>query len=265
MPDNNGIFTLVPSYFATPGTTIRTEQHNPVLEDIANALTNRLPRDGSAPMLGNLPMNNRRITGLAAAVNAGDAPRLDQVTKYSAFLNSASALSMAANEFIYASASGTAAKATITPFARGILDDADAASVRATIGLQAGSMAAAADQTEWNAGTSIIERIISAAKLTARLVAFRNANSIGWGQSWQNPGRSANTSYQNNTTRPIMVAVQIMENVNFQVSNNGSAWITISSGGGADPARPWGDASAIIPVGGYYRVTGSFGRWAELR
>ena len=160
MPRSNGIFSLIASYFATPGTTIRTEQHNPVLEDIANALTGSLPRDGSAPMLANLPMNNRRITGLAAATASSDAPRLDQVTKYSAFLNSTSALSLAANEFVYASASGTAAKATITPFARGILDDADAATMRVTLGVpstgvataSANGLMSAADKTKLDNG-----------------------------------------------------------------------------------------------------------------
>lgn len=79
MPRSSGIFTLIASYFATPGQTIRTEQHNPVLEDIASALTASVARDGTSPMLGNLPMNGRRITGLGAGVNDDDAVRLDQV------------------------------------------------------------------------------------------------------------------------------------------------------------------------------------------
>lgn len=80
MPRNgSGIFTLVASYFATAGQTIRTEQHNPPLEDIATALTNSLPRDGQGAMTGNLPMGGRKITNLAAGTAASDAARIDQL------------------------------------------------------------------------------------------------------------------------------------------------------------------------------------------
>lgn len=79
MPRVSGTYSLPPSYRATAGQTIRTSQHNPVLEDIAQALTGSLPRDGSAAMSGNLPMNDRRITNLGAATAASDAVRLDQI------------------------------------------------------------------------------------------------------------------------------------------------------------------------------------------
>lgn len=48
--DSNGNFTLVDGYLAVAGQTILPSQHNPPLEDIAQGLTNSLPRDGSAPM-----------------------------------------------------------------------------------------------------------------------------------------------------------------------------------------------------------------------
>ena len=80
MPRSGGIFTLVPGYFAVDGTTIEVSQHNPPLEDIAQALTDSLPRDGSAPMTGNLAMGSNKITNLAAATNPADAVRFDQLT-----------------------------------------------------------------------------------------------------------------------------------------------------------------------------------------
>ena len=80
MPRTLGIFSLVPSYLATSGATIKTEQHNPPLEDIAQALTDSLPRDGSAPMTGALAMGSNKITGLATGTNAGDAVRFDQIS-----------------------------------------------------------------------------------------------------------------------------------------------------------------------------------------
>ena len=79
MPRSGGIFTLVPGYFATDGTTIEVSQHNPPFEDVAQALTDSLPRDGSAPMTGNLAMGSNKITGLAAATLASDAVRFDQI------------------------------------------------------------------------------------------------------------------------------------------------------------------------------------------
>jgi hypothetical protein len=135
MPDVAGVFTLVPSYFAVEGATIEVANHNPVLEDIATALTNRLSRNGSAPMTGNLNAGSNKITSLAAATNPGDAARFDQ-TVFSAFLSSASALSLLANEMIYASGVNVAAKTVITAFARSLLDDVDAAAARVTIDAQ---------------------------------------------------------------------------------------------------------------------------------
>ena len=82
MPRSGGIYTLPPGYFATDGTTIEVSQHNPPFEDVAQALTDSLPRDGSAPMTGNLAMGSNKITNLAAATNAGDAVRLDQLPTF---------------------------------------------------------------------------------------------------------------------------------------------------------------------------------------
>lgn len=75
----SGIYTLPPSYLAVSGETIEPEQHNPPLEDIAQALTDSLPRSGVAPMTGNLQMGANKITNLAAGTDAGDAVRRDQV------------------------------------------------------------------------------------------------------------------------------------------------------------------------------------------
>lgn len=80
MPRVGGVYSLPPGYFATDGTTIVVSQHNPPLEDIAQALTDSLPRDGSAPMTGSLNMGTKKITNLAAATNPADAVRFDQIS-----------------------------------------------------------------------------------------------------------------------------------------------------------------------------------------
>lgn len=73
MPTSNGNFSLVPGYLAVPGTTIMSQQHNAPLEDIAVELNATVRRDGTRPMQDNLPMGGNKITGLAAATDAGDA------------------------------------------------------------------------------------------------------------------------------------------------------------------------------------------------
>jgi|GEM_PF-5112816 len=135
MPRSAGTYSLPPSYKAVSGQTVRTEQHNPPLEDIAKALTESMPRDGSASFTGPLSMNGNRVTNLAPGSAAGDAVRLDQVTLYSAWLESVSGLALEANNYIYATGAGTAAKATITPYMRTVLDDANAAAARITLGV----------------------------------------------------------------------------------------------------------------------------------
>lgn len=79
MPTVNGIFTLIASYFASPGETIRVEQHNPVLEDIASGINQRLMRNGSTAMTGHLPMGGNRVTGLGAPSAPNDATRKSYV------------------------------------------------------------------------------------------------------------------------------------------------------------------------------------------
>lgn len=78
--DSNGRYSLPPGYIGVTGQTILTSQHNPPLEDIAAALTNRLPRAGTAPMLANLPMGGFKVTGLGNGSAADDAATYGQLS-----------------------------------------------------------------------------------------------------------------------------------------------------------------------------------------
>lgn len=73
MPSANGVFSLVPGYLATTGTTILASQHNPPLEDIAEGLTGRLSRDGSAPMTGALKLASGSVGAPGATFNSDTA------------------------------------------------------------------------------------------------------------------------------------------------------------------------------------------------
>lgn len=146
MPDANGIFTLVPTYKATPGQTIGVNQHNPVLEDIGSALNRRMMRDGSTAMTGPLPMGGNRVTNIAQGTASTDAARMDQVVPYTASMASFANLSVAVNEIAYGTGNGLWGKASLTPFARTLLDDADASQMRNTLGL-----------TYWATRTSVVQ------------------------------------------------------------------------------------------------------------
>lgn len=53
-----------PEFPAIPGEIIYAEYFNTIIEDIADALSLALPRDGRAAMLGDLPMGGKTIKGL---------------------------------------------------------------------------------------------------------------------------------------------------------------------------------------------------------
>lgn len=55
------------------GTTISSTWANTTLNDIANELTNSIPRDGSAPPTANIPFNTYRLTGLGNGLSGQDA------------------------------------------------------------------------------------------------------------------------------------------------------------------------------------------------
>lgn len=59
--DNSGVYSLPGGYLAVTGENIEASQHNPPLEDIATALTNRLPRNGAAPMTGPLKLTDGTV------------------------------------------------------------------------------------------------------------------------------------------------------------------------------------------------------------
>lgn len=80
MPRNSqAVYTLPSGTLVNSGDTILPSQHNPAMEDIADALTGSLARNGAGGMQDDLPMNGNRITGLADGVENDDAATVGQV------------------------------------------------------------------------------------------------------------------------------------------------------------------------------------------
>lgn len=77
--DSGGIYSLPVGYLAVTGEVIEASQHNPPLEDIRDALTNSLPRNGAAAMTDELAMGSNKITGLANGTAATDAAAFGQL------------------------------------------------------------------------------------------------------------------------------------------------------------------------------------------
>lgn len=96
-----------------------------------------------------------------------------------------------------------------------------------------------------------------------------NASGIGISQTWQDVSgsRLAQTSYQNTTGKPIMVAIKVNAgssgSLTFQVSDNGSSWLSVGSFVGSGRQENY----VIVPPNWYYRSdsNGSIERWMELR
>lgn len=97
---------------------------------------------------------------------------------------------------------------------------------------------------------------------------WQSDQRIGVGQTWQTPTRSAGTTYQNTTGRPIMVAISGYKTAaNYgmsEVSPDGTTWQSVCNLVGDSSGRPF---SFIVPIGFYYRVESGtvVNTWRELR
>jgi len=101
--NGSGTYSLPAGNPVVTGTTISSSTTNTTNSDIATALTNCITRDGQSTPSANLPMNAKKLTGLAAGTSAGDSVRYEQVvltaslgTNVATFLATPSSANLAA-------------------------------------------------------------------------------------------------------------------------------------------------------------------------
>lgn len=136
---------------------------------------------------------------------------------------------------------------------RAVLVAADQATGRTALGL--GTAATRTAEATLTDGSNLPDG--------AAVKAYVDGQAVGIGQVWQSPSRSANVAYRNTTGRPIQIIIEGVSGGVVQASTNGSTWITLGLLG--SPGNYEMSISAVIPDDHYYRTTGGFTKWLELR
>jgi len=117
-----GTYVLPAGNPVVTGTPITSVWANTTLDDVSAALTNCITRNGQSPATANIPMGSFKITGIGAAVVAGDAVRYEQIP----FLNGTAlpvasggtgAATLAANSVLLGN--GTSALQAVAPSTSG--------------------------------------------------------------------------------------------------------------------------------------------------
>lgn len=276
--DGSGVYSKPPGTTAVPNTTIASAPYNALQDDMADALTESLPRTGVAPMLADLPMNGKKITNLDDGTDPGDAVnrgQLDgkQVAEDTTVKTSAYTVTTADNQSTIL-CGATSAAFTVTLPAAATAGDGFVVTIKKTDpSTNAVTIEGSGSELIDGASTFTVSLLGQAVTLICdgsnwRIKSNDVLAALGVGQTWQNmtASRLLNTNYVNNTGRPIVVAVTI---------GSGSASTLDLKVGGVTTTIPAGNGdhrmtvSAVVPSGTIYNAvrTGStaLSHWAELR
>lgn len=143
-------------------------------------------------------------------------------------LSAIASLTLAADKLIYATGANTFSTTSLTAFARTLLDDADLATMRNTLGI---------------------------------------VDGIGVGQTWQDMTalRAAGTTYTNTTGKTIMVSVRSAQTTSMLCNITVNGFLFSNTFAGVTSHQ---NNTVIVPSGATYAVAfspGSVGQWLELR
>jgi hypothetical protein len=135
--DGSGNYSLPAGYLAVADTTILTTQHNPILEDIATALTARIMASGAKAMTGDLTLANSTPTNATHAASKGyvDAQIAAMLQKASAIVRTTANITLSGEQTldgVLTSASRVLVMAQTAPAENGIYVSAAGAWSRAT-------------------------------------------------------------------------------------------------------------------------------------
>ena len=260
--DGSGIYSAPAGTTATSGTTIESAKYNAFVNDLVTDANTARPI----------------VAGGTGATTAVDALAALGGQPLDAGLTSIAGLTTAADRMIYTTAADTYAVATLTAAGRALLDDADAAAQRATLGLGALATAASVTTAEIAAGTLVTALETIAANnndttipTSAAAKGYVDGQAVGIGQTWQDfsGSRVASTSYQNTTGRPIQAAISARSSAGprqIEVSSDNVTWVIVGNTSNSSESSVSG-VSIVIPSGWYYRINGATNAlvWAELR
>lgn len=168
MPRVNGIFSPPSGTKGTPNTTIQSAKYNALVDDLTADANAARP----------VTAGGTGATSASAARTALGVQPGTNVQAYDALLQSIADLTTVANQIIYTTGTDVAAVATITTYGRSLIDDADAAAARTTLGLGSLATASSVNDANWSgADLSIANGGTGASTAAAALTALGAAAS----------------------------------------------------------------------------------------